>query len=86
MHLSTTASLLAISLAVAQTNAVDHWCGDWAGAPKPENVPSAQQLPANDTTKRFFVEPQLTKVPYAPIIASEPKVQIPKLWGNGKQI
>ncbi len=83
MHLSTTAFVLLTSSTLAQA-AVNHWCGTWAGAPNPANVPTEQQLPANDTTRRFFVEPQLLKVPYAPIIASEPKVQIPKLWGNSK--
>ena len=101
MHLSTAAYLLATSLALCQAQTLstpasaaasqvaagpDHWCGDWAGKPTPSNVPSGQQLPADDPIRRFFVEPQLQKVPFSPIIASEPKVQIPKIWGNGKSL
>ncbi len=83
MHLSTIAVLIATSFGLARS-ADDHWCGAWAGTPNPASLPSEQQLPANEATRRFFVEPQLTKVPYSPIIAIEPKVQVPKVWGNGK--
>ncbi|CAD6584008.1 MAG: hypothetical protein ASARMPRED_001576 [Alectoria sarmentosa] len=94
MYLPTLTSILltaTISLwhAHAQTdnstdndNAANHWCGAWAGSPKPADVPSAQQLPPSDYTRRFFVEPQLQRTPFAPVVATEPKVQIPKIWGN----
>ncbi|KAL8992587.1 MAG: hypothetical protein Q9169_006985 [Polycauliona sp. 2 TL-2023] len=60
----------------------DHWCGKWAGSPDPSDAVGPQQLPPYDFTRRFFVEPQLQRVPFAPIQATEPKVQVPKLWGN----
>ena len=90
MHLLAFTSILIVAAAglcqaqadSATDNADDHWCGAWAGSPVPADVPSAQQLPPPDFTKRFFVEPQLTRTPFAPIMASEPKVQVPKLWGN----
>lgn len=63
-------------------NAADHWCGRWAGSPEPADVPTGQQLPVSDYTRRFFVEPQLQRTPFAPVVATEPKVQIPKIWGN----
>ena len=63
-------------------NAANYWCGKWAGSPKPADVPSAQQLPPSDSTRRFFVEPQLQRAPFAPVVATEPKVQVPKIWGN----
>lgn len=63
-------------------NADNHWCGKWAGSPNPADAPSIQQLPQVDYTRRFFVEPQLQRTPFAPIVATEPKVQIPKIWGN----
>ena len=63
-------------------NANDHWCGTWAGSPTPADVPTGQQLPPIDYTRRFFVEPQLQRTPFAPVVATEPKVQIPKIWGN----
>lgn len=40
----------------------------------------------SDMTKRFFVEPQLTNPPFRPDIVTEPKVQVPKFWGNSKSI
>ena len=91
MHLRAITSILvaATSLWQAQAqednstdNAPDHWCGKWAGEPEPTDVPSRQQLPQIDYIKRFFVEPQLLRVPFSPIYATEPKVQIPKIWGN----
>ncbi|KAL9073104.1 MAG: hypothetical protein Q9161_003158 [Pseudevernia consocians] len=66
----------------ATDNKADHWCGKWAGSPEPADVPTGQQLPPIDYTKRFFVEPQLLRVPFSPIYATEPKVQVPKIWGN----
>lgn len=60
----------------------DHWCGKWAGSPDPLDVVGPQQLPPYDFTRMFFVEPQLQRVPFAPVVATEPKVQVPKLWGN----
>ncbi|KAL8879495.1 MAG: hypothetical protein Q9198_002899 [Flavoplaca austrocitrina] len=60
----------------------DHWCGAWAGSPNPSDVVGPQQLPPYDFTRRFFVEPQLQRVPFAPLVATEPKIQVPKLWGN----
>ncbi|KAF6236900.1 hypothetical protein HO173_005191 [Letharia columbiana] len=65
-------------------NAADHWCGKWAGSPEPADVPTAQQLPPFDYTRRFFVEPQLQRTPFAPVVATEPKVQVPKIWGNNE--
>ncbi|KAL8993671.1 MAG: hypothetical protein Q9169_006171 [Polycauliona sp. 2 TL-2023] len=62
----------------------DHWCGTWAGSPDPSDAVGPQQLPPYDFTRRFFVEPQLQRAPFAPIQATEPKVQVPKLWGNNK--
>ena len=94
MHLLALAAILAASASLCQaqteeTNATapvqadpNHWCGNWAGAPNPSNVPSSGQLPAADYTKRFFVEPQLQRAPFAPVIATEAKVQVPKIWGN----
>ncbi len=67
---------------VASDNAAKYWCGNWAGSPEPAEVPDAGLLPARDLTRRLFVEPQLQKVPFSPIVASEPKVQVPKIWGN----
>ena len=96
MHFSAATYALATSVALSYAqsspspaslnagNDVDHWCGSWAGKPNPSNVPTGQQLPVDDFTRRFFVEPQLQKTPFSPIIASEPRVQIPKLWGNGR--
>ena len=66
----------------AGDNAADYWCGRWAGSPEPADVPTGQQLPVTDFTRRFFVEPQLQRTPFAPVVATEPKVQIPKIWGN----
>ena len=90
MHLLAFTSILIVAAAglcqaqadSATDNAADHWCGEWAGSPVPADVPGAQQLPQPDFTKRFFVEPQLLRTPFAPIMATEPKVQVPKLWGN----
>ena len=65
-------------------NANNFFCGNWAGSPRAQDVPAEQLLPAADYIKRFFVEPQLTDPPYRPLMASEPRVQIPKLWGNSK--
>ncbi|KAL8865118.1 MAG: hypothetical protein Q9174_007060, partial [Haloplaca sp. 1 TL-2023] len=62
----------------------DHWCGAWAGSPDPADAVGPQQLPRYDFTRRFFVEPQLTRVPFSPVMATEEKIQIPKLWGNNK--
>lgn len=81
----THAQSLSLAAQSAQaTNEVKYFCGKWAGSPNPQNVPTAQQLPASDLVRRFFIEPQLTNPPYKPIIATEEKVQIPKLWGNSK--
>lgn len=63
-------------------NAAAYWCGPWAGSPEPADVPVDQQLPTRDYTRRFFVEPQLQRTPFAPVVAQEPKVQVPKIWGN----
>ena len=89
IHTITSILLAASSLSLAQTqanndteNAANHWCGKWAGSPNPADVPTAQQLPPSDYIRRFFVEPQLQRTPFAPIVATEPKVQIPKIWGN----
>ena len=94
MYLLALASILAAgaSLCQAQTEETNttatvtadptYWCGNWAGTPDPANVPTSGQLPVGDHLKRFFVEPQLQRVPFAPIMASEPKVQVPKIWGN----
>ena len=94
MHLLALASILAAGASLCQaqteeTNATDavsagptHWCGNWAGAPNPANVPTAGQLPRGDYDKRLFLEPQLQRVPFSPVIASEAKVQVPKIWGN----
>ena len=87
MHSSITICLLSASLAfLFQTVAAadDHWCGPWAGKPDPAMVPFGQQLPQWDLVKRLFIEPQLQKVPFSPVIGSETRVQIPKIWGNGK--
>ena len=61
-----------------------HWCGAWAGKPNPRDLPQDQLLPQRDYKKLFFVEPQLTSPPFRPLMGSEPKVQIPKIWGNGE--
>lgn len=94
MYLLALASILAASASLCQAQTEEtnttatvtadptHWCGNWAGAPDPANVPSGGQLPVGDHMRRFFVEPQLQRVPFAPIMASEPKVQVPKIWGN----
>ena len=93
MHLIAVASILVAAAGLCQAqvelaaenttdNAANHWCGKWAGSPNPTDVPSAQQLPASDYLRRFFVEPQLQRTPFAPVVATEPKVQIPKIWGN----
>ncbi|CAF9923075.1 hypothetical protein IMSHALPRED_005845 [Imshaugia aleurites] len=89
IHTITSILLAASSQSLAQTqanndteNAANHWCGKWAGSPNPADVPTAQQLPPSDYIRRFFVEPQLQRTPFAPIVATEPKVQIPKIWGN----
>lgn len=93
MHLHTLTSILATATSLWQAqaqadnstvNAADHWCGKWAGSPQPADVPTGQQLPPNDYTRRFFVEPQLQRTPFAPVVATEPKVQIPKIWGNNE--
>ncbi|KAL6717808.1 hypothetical protein ACLMJK_003893 [Lecanora helva] len=68
--------------AVSAGNDQDHWCGRWAGVPNEADVPKGQQLPTSDYTKRLFVEPQLQRVPFSPVSATEPKVQVPKIWGN----
>ena len=60
----------------------DYVCGEWAGRLNPTDLPTVPQLAAKDKTVRFFVEPQLMDPPFQPITATEPKVQIPKLWGN----
>ena len=94
MYLPTTLYLLATSVALSQAkpastlaaNDQTYWCGKWAGAPNANDVPVGQQLPASDYTRRFFVEPQLQRVPFAPVSASEPKVQIPKIWGNSESL
>ena len=90
MHLLALTSVLIVAAAglcqaqadSATDNEADHWCGEWAGSPAPADVPTPQQLPPYDFAKRFFVEPQLLHTPFAPIMASEPKVQVPKIWGN----
>ena len=94
MHLLALASVLAAGASLCQAQTEDtnttapvladttHWCGNWAGAPNPSNVPSSGQLPRADYTKRFFVEPQLQRAPFSPVIATEAKVQVPKIWGN----
>ncbi|KAL8640713.1 MAG: hypothetical protein Q9226_008715 [Calogaya cf. arnoldii] len=79
------ASAIPEAAAPAQVAAgIDHWCGEWAGHPNPADAISAQQLPRYDFVRRFFVEPQLQRVPFAPVVATEPKVQVPKFWGNNK--
>ncbi len=86
-------SLTLLGLSQAQTlsiaaqpsqaaNVVTRFCGKWAGSPNPADVPVQQQLPISDFVKRFFIEPQLTNPPYKPFMATEEKVQIPKIWGN----
>ena len=65
-------------------NAGTYWCGGWAGSPNPTDVPSPKQLPTIDHIERIFVEPQLTNPPFAPFTATEPTVQIPKIWGNSE--
>ena len=92
MHLLTVTSILIASAGfchsqpattIVAANKPDHWCGQWAGSPKPADAPVSGQLPSSsDYTRRFFVEPQLQRVPFSPIVATEPKVQIPKVWGN----
>ncbi|KAL9130934.1 MAG: hypothetical protein Q9175_006890 [Cornicularia normoerica] len=74
MHLLAIASVLVAAAGFCQ----------WAGSPKASDVPTGQQLPSMDDTRRFFVEPQLQRVPFAPIVATEPKVQVPKIWGNNE--
>ena len=79
------ASAVPEAAAPAQVAAgTNHWCGAWAGSPNPSDVVGPQQLPPYDFTRRFFVEPQLQRVPFAPLVATEPKIQVPKLWGNSK--
>ena len=89
MRLLTVTSIVIAAASLCQSRPADtpdnrqnHWCGQWAGSPRPADVPVSGQLPGPDDTKRFFVEPQLQRAPFAPIMASEPKVQIPKIWGN----
>lgn len=91
MHLLALTSILvaAAGLCHAQAdnstdNAADHWCGKWAGSPNPGDVPTGQQLPVIDFTRRLFVEPQLQRTPFAPVTATEDKVQVPKIWGNSR--
>ena len=93
MHLLTVTSILIAAAGFCQSqpattivaaNKPNHWCGQWAGSPKPADAPVSGQLPAPDYTKRFFAEPQLQRVPFSPIVAREEKVQIPKLWGNSR--
>ena len=75
------------NLTTPDSNDPDHWCGQWAGQPNPDQAPSLQLLPPrNDYTKRFFVEPQLQRTPFSPIMADEPKVQIPKFWGTSTSL
>ena len=90
MHLLALTSVLIVAAAglcqaqadSATDNAADHWCGQWAGSPAPSDAPSPQLLPPPDYTRRFFIEPQLERTPFAPVMATEPKVQIPKIWGT----
>lgn len=89
MHFLAVTSILVAAAGLCQAqdenstdNAANHWCGKWAGSPEPADVPTGQQLPPIEDTRRFFIEPQLQRVPFSPIIATEPKVQIPKIWGN----
>ena len=91
MHLLTVTSILIAAAgfchshpatAIVPANKPNYWCGQWAGSPKPADAPVSGQLPGADYEKRFFVEPQLQRVPFSPIVATEPKVQIPKVWGN----
>ena len=91
MHLLTLTSILIATAGICQSqpatgivvaNKADHWCGEWAGSPNHADVPVSGQLPGPDYTRRFFAEPQLQRVPFSPIVATEPKVQIPKVWGN----
>ena len=91
MHLLTVTSILIASAGFCQSqpattivaaNKPNHWCGQWAGSPKAADAPVSGQLPEPDYTRRFFAEPQLQRVPFSPIVATEPKVQIPKVWGN----
>ena len=89
MHLFTVTSILVVAAGLCHaqaddsaTNADNHWCGNWAGSPKPEDVPTAGQLPNLDYQRRQFIEPQLQRTPFSPVMASEEKVQIPKIWGN----
>lgn len=91
MHLHTVTSILIAAAGFCQSQAAttivaadkpNHWCGRWAGSPRPADAPVSGQLPGPDYTRRFFAEPQLQRVPFSPIVATEPKVQIPKIWGN----
>lgn len=91
MHLLTVTSILIATAGFCQSQPAtaivaadkpNHWCGQWAGSPRPADAPVSGQLPSPDYTKRLFAEPQLQRVPFAPIVASEPKVQVPKVWGN----
>ena len=77
-----TAGLCQSQADVSTVNADQHWCGPWAGSPNPADVPSEQLLPGRDDAKRFFVEPQLQRVPFSPVQSVEPKVQVPKIWGT----
>lgn len=91
MHLLALTSILVAAAGLCQAqadnstdNAADHWCGNWAGSPNPGDVPTGQQLPVIDFTRRLFVEPQLQRTPFAPVTATEAKVQVPKIWGNSR--
>ena len=90
MHLVPITSILLAAASLCESQAVSAYkdanctCGNWAGSPEPADVPIDAQLPIRDYTRRFFVEPQLLHAPFAPIMASEPKVQVPKIWGNSE--
>lgn len=86
MRLVTITSILLAAAGLCQSQATNdddqYWCGQWAGAPNPADVPAEQQLPVRDSFKRLFIEPQLQRTPFSPVQATEPKVQVPKIWGN----
>ena len=89
MHLVAITSFLvaAVALCHAQgtaiVNAVDHWCGQWAGALDIADAIPDQLLPGTyPSDKKLFIEPQLQRVPFSPVMGPEERIQVPKLWGN----
>jgi len=73
---------LLLPLLAPFTTAATFWCGTWAGSPNLRDAPSAGQLPTIDSTRRYFTEPQLQDPPFQPPLGPEPRVQVPKIWGN----